>query len=119
MNDLSQVSKALDVGYSTMPLPQDTEKCVTFRISNIFPSSSYHFFFHRPKYYAPRNPFATPSYYPQTLLSVLSSPALFAKLDVETLFYVFYYLPGTYFQYDSSIHPSFLISREINIISHL
>ncbi|KIJ56834.1 hypothetical protein M422DRAFT_238430 [Sphaerobolus stellatus SS14] len=78
MADLAQVSKVLDAGYSNIPLPQDTEK---------------------PKYYAPRNPFATPSYYPQTLLPVLSSPALFAKLDVETLFYVFYYMPGTYFQY--------------------
>ncbi|GJJ07578.1 hypothetical protein Clacol_001781 [Clathrus columnatus] len=78
MSDLVQVTKMLDSGYSNAPLPQDTE---------------------RPKYYAPRNPYTTPAYYPQTLMSVLSSPALFAKLDVETLFYAFYYLPGTYFQY--------------------
>ncbi|KAF8591557.1 hypothetical protein K439DRAFT_1644221 [Ramaria rubella] len=78
MSDLGQVHKVLDLGYSNVPMPQDTEK---------------------PKYYAPRNPYSTPSYYPQSLLSVLSSPALFAKLDVETLFYVFYYLPGTYFQH--------------------
>lgn len=78
MSDLAQVTKMLDTSYSHAPLPQDTEK---------------------PKYYNPRNPYATPSYYPQNLLAVLSSPALFAKLDVETLFYVFYYLPGTYFQY--------------------
>jgi CCR4-NOT transcription complex subunit 3 len=36
-------------------------------------------------------------------MPVLKSPALFAKLDVETLFYVFYYLPGTYFQYAAII----------------
>jgi len=78
MSDLTQVSKVLDSGYSNVPLPQDTEK---------------------PYYYAPRNPYPAPSYYPQTVMPVLSSPALFAKLDVETLFYVFYYLPGSYFQY--------------------
>jgi len=78
MSDLGQVHKVLESGYLNVPLPQDTEK---------------------PKYYAPRNPYSTPNYYPQSLLSVLSSSALFAKLDVETLFYVFYYLPGTYFQH--------------------
>ncbi|KAF8529150.1 Not1 N-terminal domain, CCR4-Not complex component-domain-containing protein [Hysterangium stoloniferum] len=78
MSDLAQVSKILDSGYSNVPLPQDTEK---------------------PYYYAPRNPYTAPSYYPQTVMPVLSSAALFAKLDVETLFYVFYYLPGSYFQH--------------------
>jgi len=29
----------------------------------------------------------------------LSTPSVFSQLDVETLFYVFYYLPGTYQQY--------------------
>lgn len=53
----------------------------------------------RPKYYVPRHPFNTPSFYPQTPHPVLSSPALFSQIDVETLFYVFYYLPGTYQQY--------------------
>lgn len=52
----------------------------------------------RPKYYVPRNPYHTPPYYPQTLSSVLSSQGLFSQLDIETLFYVFYYLPGTYQQ---------------------
>lgn len=34
---------------------------------------------------------------------MLSSPALFSQIDVETLFYVFYYLPGTYQQYATSL----------------
>jgi len=34
---------------------------------------------------------------------VLSSPALFSQIDVETLFYVFYYLPGTYQQYATTL----------------
>lgn len=52
----------------------------------------------RPKYYVPRNPYQAPTYYPQTTNAILSSPRLFAQLDVETLFYVFYFLPGTYQQ---------------------
>lgn len=54
--------------------------------------------FLRPKYYIPKNPYPTPIYYPQTPNPVLSSPTLFQNLDIETLFYVFYYLPGTYQQ---------------------
>ncbi|KAJ4472151.1 Not1 N-terminal domain, CCR4-Not complex component-domain-containing protein [Lentinula aciculospora] len=78
MNNLDQVHKLLEGGLSNLPQPQDTE---------------------RPKYYVPRNPFNTPSYYPQTPSPLLNTPAIFAQLDVETLFYVFYYLPGTYQQF--------------------
>lgn len=53
----------------------------------------------RPKYYVPRNPIQTPSYYPQTPNPILNTAGIFSQLDVETLFYVFYYLPGTYQQY--------------------
>ncbi|KAF8450345.1 Not1 N-terminal domain, CCR4-Not complex component-domain-containing protein [Boletus edulis BED1] len=78
MNNLGEVHKLLEGGYSHAPQPVDTEK---------------------PKYYVPRHPFNTPSFYSQTPHPVLSSPALFSQIDVETLFYVFYYLPGTYQQY--------------------
>ena len=47
----------------------------------------------------PRNPIQTPSYYPQVPHPLLNTPGIFAQLDVETLFYVFYYHPGTYQQY--------------------
>ncbi|KAF8558818.1 hypothetical protein OG21DRAFT_1432475 [Imleria badia] len=78
MNNLGEVHKLLEGGYTHAPQPVDTEK---------------------PKYYVPRHPFNTPSFYSQTPHPVLSSPALFSQIDVETLFYVFYYLPGTYQQY--------------------
>ncbi|TDL29808.1 hypothetical protein BD410DRAFT_736987 [Rickenella mellea] len=78
MTNLDQVHKLLEGGYSSMPQPQDTEK---------------------PKYYVPRNPYQSPPYYPQAPNPILSSPNLFSQLDIETLFYVFYYLPGTYAQY--------------------
>ncbi|CAE6419815.1 unnamed protein product [Rhizoctonia solani] len=76
--DPEQLSKALAAGFEGMPQPQDTSK---------------------PKYYVPRNPYPSQPYYPQQPLTVLSSPALYSQLDVETLFFVFYYLPGTYMQY--------------------
>lgn len=78
MSNLDQVHKLLQGSYSNMPQPQDTEK---------------------PKYYVPRNPIQTPSYYPQTPNPVLNTAGIFSQLDVETLFYVFYYCPGTYQQY--------------------
>ena len=53
----------------------------------------------RPKYHTTRNPLATPSYYPQQMLPLLTSPEFFERLDVETLFWVFYYMPGTYQQW--------------------
>ena len=59
--------------------------------------------FDRPKYYVPRNPIQTPSYYPQTPNPILNTAGIFSQLDVETLFYVFYYLPGTYQQYATSL----------------
>lgn len=58
----------------------------------------------RPKYYVPRNQFNTPSFYPQAPHPILSTPGIFSQIDVETLFYVFYYLPGTYQQYGLVSH---------------
>lgn len=78
MSNLDQVHKMLEGGHSNVPLPQDTEK---------------------PKYYVPRNPFQTAPYYPQAPHPALSTHAIFSQLDVETLFYVFYFLPGTYQQF--------------------
>ncbi|KAM0791599.1 hypothetical protein ACM66B_006042 [Microbotryomycetes sp. NB124-2] len=77
-SDLSGIHQTLEAGFANMPQPLDAEK---------------------PKYYVPRQPFATPAYYPQEPSPQLANPALFAKFDVDTLFYIFYYCPGTYLQY--------------------
>ncbi|KAF9110272.1 proteinral negative regulator of transcription subunit 5 [Mortierella sp. AM989] len=54
----------------------------------------------RPKYYTPKNPFPTPSYYPQSPPpGLFESPAMFEKFDIDTLFFIFYYQQGTYQQY--------------------
>ena len=97
LNNLDQVHKLLESGYTSIPEPQDTEKFVN--PEPFLKSVSYELY--RPKYYVPRNPFQTPPYYPQTPHPLLSTAAIFSQLDVETLFYVFYYLPGTYQQYGS------------------
>lgn len=47
----------------------------------------------------PRNPFRTPPYYPQQAPAHFSLPAFFSELDTDTLFFIFYYTPGTYQQY--------------------
>ncbi|KAI0939098.1 hypothetical protein AcV5_000608 [Taiwanofungus camphoratus] len=78
MSNLDQVHKLLQGSYSSMPQPQDTEK---------------------PKYYVPRNPIQTPPYYPQAPNPILNTAGIFSQLDVETLFYVFYFHPGTYQQF--------------------
>ncbi|KAM0752785.1 hypothetical protein T439DRAFT_354268 [Meredithblackwellia eburnea MCA 4105] len=77
-NDLGGIHKILDAGFSNVPQPLDAEK---------------------PKYYVPRQPYATPSYYPSEPSAQFANPQLFAKFDVDTLFYIFYYCQGTYLQY--------------------
>ncbi|KAF9541047.1 general negative regulator of transcription subunit 5 [Mortierella hygrophila] len=58
----------------------------------------------RPK--APKNPYPTPSYYPQTPPpGLFENPATFEKFDIDTLFFIFYYQQGTYQQ--------FLAAREL------
>jgi CCR4-NOT transcriptional regulation complex NOT5 subunit len=53
----------------------------------------------RPKHYQPKNPYPTPSYYPQAPLSGLfDNAAMFEKFDIDTLFFIFYYQQGTYQQ---------------------
>ena len=53
----------------------------------------------RPKSYVPRNPYPTPSSFPQTPAPVFDSPSVFDQFDTDTLFFIFYYQQGTYQQY--------------------
>lgn len=78
-SNLSHVQRSLDASYAGgAPEPVDSES---------------------PKHYVPKDPFPTPSYYPQSPASLFDNPALYAKFDVDTLFYIFYYQQGTYHQY--------------------
>lgn len=54
----------------------------------------------RVKSYTPRNPYpAAPICYPTTPSPILDNPAVFEKLGVDALFFIFYYAQGTYQQY--------------------
>ncbi|KAI8325482.1 hypothetical protein GQ54DRAFT_219003 [Martensiomyces pterosporus] len=52
----------------------------------------------RPKARA-RAQVSTPSYYPQTPLPVIEHPGMASRLELDTLFFAFYYQPSTYQQY--------------------
>jgi CCR4-NOT transcription complex subunit 3 len=56
----------------------------------------------RPKQYVPRNPYRTPSYFPSVPAPIFDDPALFEKLSVDTLFFIFYFQQGTPHQYLSA-----------------
>lgn len=78
-SNLPLVQRTLDSSYAGgVPEPVDSES---------------------PKHYVPKDPFPTSHYYPQSPASIFDNPALYAKFDVDTLFYIFYYQQGTYHQY--------------------
>jgi CCR4-NOT transcription complex subunit 3 len=49
--------------------------------------------------YQSRNPFNTPPVFPQEPASVIQRADLYTKLDVDTLFFIFYFQQGSYQQY--------------------
>ena len=53
----------------------------------------------RPKVYTPQHPCSVPASFPTSVSPLFESPANFEKLDVDTLFLIFYHQPGTYQQY--------------------
>lgn len=59
----------------------------------------------RPEHYIPKEPFPTPPYYPSMPLDIFNDPEAMEKIEIDTLFYIFYYQKGTYQQ--------FLASREL------
>ncbi|KAJ7810522.1 Not1 N-terminal domain, CCR4-Not complex component-domain-containing protein [Mycena olivaceomarginata] len=83
MANVEQLNKYLESGLRSIPQPQDNRQLYDFRA----------------KYYMPRNPFQTAPYYPQAPHPLLNNAAIYSRVDVETLFYVFYFLPVSYPQY--------------------
>ncbi|BFZ57524.1 proteinral negative regulator of transcription subunit 5 [Savitreella phatthalungensis] len=55
-----------------------------------------------PQSYVPKEPFPTPPYYPNVPLDIVSHPESIEKVEIDTLFYIFYYNRGTYQQYLAS-----------------
>lgn len=56
----------------------------------------------RPYHYIPKEPFPTPPYYPSMPLDIFNVPEAMEKIEIDTLFYIFYYQKGTYQQYLAS-----------------
>lgn len=53
----------------------------------------------RPRYYHPKNPIKTPSHYPQSRPPYMKERSFFHnRLEIDQLFYIFYYCPGTFEQ---------------------
>ena len=53
----------------------------------------------KPRHYRPDTKYNTPDYYPQEPFAYADDPALYGKIDTDTLFYIFYYRQNTYQQY--------------------
>ncbi|CAD6573185.1 MAG: proteinral negative regulator of transcription subunit 5 [Tremellales sp. Tagirdzhanova-0007] len=68
----------LDISYANAPHQSDAEP---------------------PHYYHPQNPVKTPSYYPQSKPSILDDKSIYQRLELDQLFYIFYYMVGTYEQW--------------------
>ncbi|ORX38920.1 Not1 N-terminal domain, CCR4-Not complex component-domain-containing protein [Kockovaella imperatae] len=76
-NDINELNAALDTSYLNAPHLEDSEP---------------------PRYYHPRTPIKTPSYYPQTRLPILEDKRSYQRMEIDQLFFVFYYMTGTYEQ---------------------
>lgn len=77
-NDLSEVHKSLESSFMNVPDAQDSD---------------------RPRYYVPQNPCPTPAWYPQSPAAIFDNPAIYARFDEDTLFYIFYYSQRDYHRY--------------------
>jgi len=53
----------------------------------------------RSRQYKPRNPYNVPAVFPMTPASCFDDPQIFEKLDVDVLFFIFYYQQGSFQQY--------------------
>ena len=70
--------RLLNTSYNTAPTAADMEK---------------------PKHYKPQDKLQVPSWYPQEPSPLVDDPALYSRIDTDTLFFIFYYRQGTYQQY--------------------
>jgi CCR4-NOT transcription complex subunit 3 len=53
----------------------------------------------KPFHYTPQEKMSVPRYYPQEPSPIINDPALYSRIDTDTLFFIFYYRQGTYQQY--------------------
>ena len=89
------MQEVLDMMSPSAPQPRDAERRVYDELCD---EPGFLTVVVRPKYHAPRHPAQTPSYYPQQVPNIMSTPEFFERLDLDSLFWAFYYMPGTYQQ---------------------
>lgn len=77
-SDGTNYLSALNESFATMPNAADNE---------------------RSRHYTPQNPYPTPASYPSTPSHIFDNPQIFEKLGTDALFFIFYYMQGTYQQY--------------------
>lgn len=70
----------LDAAMWKLPMPSDSHRSAHLR-------------------YQSRNPFNTPALFPQEPATIIQRQELYPKLDVDTLFFIFYFQQGSYQQY--------------------
>lgn len=75
---IASIAKMLETSYFSCPDSGDAEK---------------------PHMYHPESPFPTLPFYPQDPLPMFDDSSIFSKMDIDTLFYIFYYRQGSYHQY--------------------
>ncbi|DBA03182.1 TPA: hypothetical protein N0F65_003902 [Lagenidium giganteum] len=73
-----QILRMIDASFYFMPESRDSEKV---------------------NRYVPRNLYPTPASFPSTPTTLFDNAAIFEKLDVDSLFFIFYYQQGSYQQY--------------------
>lgn len=73
-----QILRMIDESFHFLPDSRDSEKA---------------------NHYVPRNLYPTPAAFPSAPAPLFEKPAVFEKLDVDTLFFIFYYQQGSYQQY--------------------
>jgi len=103
ISDADQMQEVLEMMSPSAPQPRDAERRVYYEL---YDKSRCLTDVVRPKYHAPRHPAQTPSYYPQQVPNIMSTPEFFERLDLDSLFWAFYYMPGTYQQCVFSEHIS-------------
>ncbi|CAH7686079.1 Not1 N-terminal domain, CCR4-Not complex component-domain-containing protein [Phakopsora pachyrhizi] len=75
---MAEMQRVIETGMSGLPQISDAEK---------------------PSHYTPRNPYPTSAHYPQQPMAFEKRPSIWSEIEVEVLFYLFYYHQGGYLQY--------------------
>ena len=95
---LQDIGPPLEAARNRMSQPPDAEAIQVY-LENAIPYMPKARDGEKSTNYAPKQPCETPSYYPQVPLPILETPSTLKRMELDTLFFIFYYQQGTYAQY--------------------